>query len=137
MPTLLHWLGIEKPRQCDGHSLLGFVAGQSPARWRDAAHWEFDFRDTDAEKALGLDMEQCSLNVLRDTNGKYVHFAALPPLLFDYAQDSGELVDVSGSQHHQRMRNDYAHRLLSWRMQHTDKTLSHIRVRREGMEVRA
>lgn len=31
----------------------------------------------------------------------------------------------------------YAHRLLSWRMQHTDKTLSHIRVRREGMEVRA
>jgi hypothetical protein len=74
--------------------------------------------------------------VLRDTNVKYGHFAALPPLLFDYTRGSDELVDISESPQHQRMRSDYAHRLLSWRMQHTDKTLSHIRVRRERMEVR-
>ena len=137
MPTLLEWLGIEIPRQCDGHSLLRFVEGRPPGKWRDAAHWEFDFRDAGAEQALGLDMEQCSLNVLRDANGKYVHFAALPPLLFDFRTDAAELVDVTDSAAHQHMRSSYAHRLLSWRMQHTDKTLSHIRVRREGMEVRA
>ena len=137
MPTLLDWLGIEQPRQCDGRSLLPFAMGRLPTQWRDAAHWEFDFRDAGAERALGLHMEQCTLNVLRDAAAKYVHFAALPPLLFDYRNDPHELVDVAESTAHQRMRADYAHRLLSWRMQHTDKTLSHIRVRREGMEVRA
>jgi arylsulfatase A-like enzyme len=136
-PTMLDWLGLETPRQCDGRSLAPFLRGATPAGWRDAAHWEFDFRDPEVEAALGLDMEACSLVVLRDATGKYVHFASLPPLFFDLARDPGELDDRSGTADGRARAADYAQRLLSWRLHHTDKTLSHIRVTREaGLTVR-
>jgi arylsulfatase A-like enzyme len=135
MPTMLEWIGCDAPRQCDGRSLLPFVRGGGPSSWRDAAHWEFDFRDPDVEAALGLTMEQASLVVLRDERGKYVHFAGLPPLFFDLAADPHELADASA--HAPGRVADYAQRLLSWRLSHTDKTLSHIRVTREaGLIVR-
>jgi len=137
LPTFLEWLELPLPRQCDGRSLLALAEGRDPARWRDAAHWEFDFRDVETEAALRLDMEHCTLNVIRDERGKYVHFAGLPPLFFDLANDPGELRDVAGAPSHRDRCADYAHRLLSWRMQHTDKTLTHIRVTRAGMDVRS
>ena len=45
-----------------------------------------DFRDVAGglpEKALGIGIEECCFNVIRDERYKYVHFAALPPLFFD------------------------------------------------------
>ena len=45
MPTILEWLGLPIPRQCDGRSLLGFCEGQPPKDWRTEVHYEFDFRD--------------------------------------------------------------------------------------------
>ena len=45
MPTILDALGLAIPRQCDGHSLSDFLAGDLPPTWRTAAHWEHDFRD--------------------------------------------------------------------------------------------
>jgi arylsulfatase A-like enzyme len=40
---------------------------------------------------LGLNIDQCSLAVIRDENYKYVHFDALPPLFFDLEKDPHEL----------------------------------------------
>jgi arylsulfatase A-like enzyme len=129
MPTLLEWLGIDSPRQCDGRSLQPFLNGRgAPHDWRTEAHWEYDFRDSQFEDALGLTLETCTLNVVRSADTKYVHFADLPPLLFDLRNDPGELVDLTGDERHQRTLADYSRRLLSWRMRHTDKTLSHMRV---------
>src|SRR5690606_7152228 len=34
MPTILEWLGLEPPPQCDGRSLLPFLEGGTPERWR-------------------------------------------------------------------------------------------------------
>ena len=138
MPTMLDWLGIEVPRQCDGHSLLPILHGATPRDWRDAAHWQFDFREPEVEAALGLDMEDCVLDVIRDARGKYVHFAALPSLFFDLERDPHERADLSTSADHRARVADYAQRLLSWRLRHGDKTLSHIRVTREaGLSIRA
>ena len=83
MPTILEWLGLPVPRQCDGRSLLPFCDGQPLADWRTEVHYEFDFRDlfyTQPESDLGLPMDKCSLAVVQDDSFKYVHFAALPPL---------------------------------------------------------
>jgi arylsulfatase A-like enzyme len=137
LPTMLRWLGLQAPRQCDGASLLPFVNGATPAQWREAAHWEFDFRGAAAESALGLPMEACTLNVIRDARTKYVHFAALPPLLFDLGRDPHELTNVAAEPAYTAVRSAQVHALLSWRMQHADKTLSHIQVTREaGLQVR-
>lgn len=138
MPTLLEALGAEVPRQCDGRSLGPFLRAEPPANWRDCAHWEYDFRAPDVEALLGLSQEHCTLNVLRDAHTKYVHFAGLPPLLFDLDTDPQELHDRALDPEFLARRVECGERLLSWRMQHTDKTLSHIRVTREdGLTVRA
>lgn len=141
MPTLLEWLGLPVPRQCDGRSLLSIVEdGRAPANWRREVHWEFDFRDPvslAAEEALGVHMEHCALNVVRNARYKYVHFTTLPPLLFAIDDDPAELVDLSTDPGRVEIVRDMAQRLLSWRMAHTDKTLSHMRItRRDGLVVR-
>jgi arylsulfatase A-like enzyme len=132
VPTILDWIGVPVPRQCDGRSLLGMVrSGRVPDNWRDAVHWEFDFRDPilgEAEAALGLHMDACTLNVHRTRRWKYVHFAALPPLLFDLEADPDELVDRSRDPAAAGVLSEAAQALLSWRMHHADKTLTHMRI---------
>jgi hypothetical protein len=39
-------MGIDVPTQCDGVPLTPLLHGEEPPWWRDAAHWEFDWRDT-------------------------------------------------------------------------------------------
>jgi arylsulfatase A-like enzyme len=132
MPTLLDWIDLPAPRQCDGRSLLPLVrTGAAPPDWRDAVHWEFDFRDPvfgAAEEALGLHMDQCTLNVRRTRRWKYVHFTALPPLLFDLEADPDELRDRSNDPAAAEVLSAQARALLSWRMRHADKTLTHMRI---------
>jgi len=140
MPTMLEAIGAEIPRQCDGESLMPFVNGQAaPSAWRTEAHWEYDFRD-DAEAATGehgLTPDQCSMNVLRGERYKYVHFARLPPLLFDMAEDPHEMRDLSTDPAHAPVMLACAQRLLSWRMTHDERTLTHIRLTDEGVVERA
>lgn len=95
LPTLIDLLGVAPEPHLDGCSLKPFLSGGTPAVWRDAAHWEFDFRsvaDGEAERHFGLTSRQCNLAVIRTQKFKYVHFGGgLPPLLFDMENDPGEL----------------------------------------------
>lgn len=126
-PTILDWLGLAVPRTCDGRTLLPFARDAVPADWRDAAHWEYDFRDLgEPGRELGLDAEACSLTVLREDRFKYVHFAALPPLLFDLAADPGERVNLAEDPDHAAVALACARKLLSWRMRSEDRTLTHL-----------
>jgi arylsulfatase A-like enzyme len=127
MPTLAQRLGQTPLNHQDGRSLLPFLSGGEPAGWRDAAFWEFDFRDIagqEAEAHFGLDSRQCNLAVLRDERFKYVHFAGLPPLLFDLGEDPDEMCDRSGDPSLTAVRLDFAERLLSLRATHLDQTLA-------------
>jgi arylsulfatase A-like enzyme len=127
MPTILEWHGLYIPAQCDGRSLMPFLTGAEPASWRSAVLWEYDFRDIPhqgVERALGLASEQCGLAVIRTPRFKYVHFTALPPLLFDLERDPGELTDLAADPDYREVRLELAGRMLSWRMQHADHALS-------------
>lgn len=129
VPTILDWLGSDVPRTLDGHSLLPFLHGADPTNWRSAAHWGYDFRDLrepGIQAALGLDMEECGVNVIRDDRYKYVHFSSLPPLFFDLGRDRHEFNNVAEDPAYQNLIATYARKLLSWRMQHEDRTLSHM-----------
>jgi arylsulfatase A-like enzyme len=140
MPTLLDFAGAQIPPQCDGRSLMPFVEhGLAPA-WRTEAHWEFDFRDASfdgPEKELGLTLHQCNLTVIRDETYKYVHFAALPPLLFDMKNDPGEFTNLAQASNHKSTVLAYAQKLLSWRFTHEDQTLTHKMATEKGMIERA
>ena len=130
--TLVDLLNIKQPRQCDGVSLRPWFEGETPASWRDAAHFEYDFRHSPAESTLHQEMESAVLNVIRDEHYKYVHFTDLPCLLFDLQNDPAELNNLSET--HPELVARYAQKLLSWRLATTDKTLSHLQiVRDEGL----
>jgi arylsulfatase A-like enzyme len=139
MPTVLQWLGLPLPRQCDGYSLLPFCHGEPPTTWRQDVHFEYDFRDTwysQPEASLGVAMDACGLAVVRDEHYQYVHFAALPPLFFDLSSDPHCL--------HNRVDDPalapqvlaYAQRLLTWRMLNTARELTGVVVGPSGTSAR-
>ena len=135
MPTLLDWLGLEIPLQCDGQSLLPYCKGSQPKNERTEAHWEYDFRNLRNpifQQALGLRSHECVLNVIRDHRYKYVHFAALPSLLFDLQADPSELQNFAGDPSHTSVLLEYAQKLLNWRMGHDEQVLSNVWVGKEG-----
>ena len=127
-PTLMERMGTDIPTQLDGHSLQPFIDnGTQPSGWRDAAHWEFDFRsvtNAQAEQRFNLEHTQCNLSVLRREDAKYVHFAGLPPLLFDLSADPHETNNVAGQTQYLSLQLDCAQQLLSWRAEHLDQTLA-------------
>ncbi len=135
-PTVLDWLGIEVPQIWDGRSLLGLAGGGEPDGWRDHVFWEYDFRDIEkrgAESRLGLQPDQCTLNVYRDERYKYVHFTALPPLLFDLENDPDEFENIADRPEAAAIIADYAGRLLSHRMLHAERTLTNSKLTESGV----
>lgn len=138
MPTLMDWLDIPVPVQCDGLSLLPAVRrGKFPSNWRTEAHWEFDFRsvpDGESHEAeLGLTQHQCTLNVIRSKHYKYVHFVNLPPLFFDLTRDPDELVNEAGNPEYLPLVLAYSQKMLSWRMNHDEQTLTHLALTEDGV----
>ncbi|CAN5298300.1 alkaline phosphatase family protein [soil metagenome] len=127
MPTLVELAGGQPSARLDGRSLAPFLEGTEPPDWRDAVHWEYDFREVEtgsAQEWFGLDLDSCSLAVHRDRRHKYVHFTGLPPLLFDLADDPGELCDRAGDPAYAAVRLESAEKLLSWRARRLDRMLT-------------
>ena len=140
MPTMLDWLGAPIPQAIDGRSVMPFVRGEHPADWRRELHYEYDFRDihySKAETALGLGMDESSLCVIQDAKGKYVHFAASPPLFFDLEVDPDQFHNRADDPAYAARVLDYAQRALSWRLRHADRTLTHFRATPAGLEQRS
>ena len=138
LPTLLDAVGLKPPRNCDGRSLLPFCAGATPGDWRDAAHWAVDFRDVAGrhmETLLDLPSAHCNLQVVRTEHFKYVHFAGLPPVLFDLDSDPDELVNRAHDPAFARLRIEGAERLLRWRQQNEEHTLTGYLARRGKLHV--
>ena len=140
MPTMLEWLDIDIPTQCDGFSLLPALRnGAMPSGWREEAFWECDFRnvrDDSLEKHLGITLHQCNLSVIRDHRYKYVHFGALPPLFFDLEQDPGEFVNQAQNPKYQALVLEYAQKMLSLKMNHAERGLTEIMLGEGGAVTR-
>jgi arylsulfatase A-like enzyme len=137
MPTVLELLGQTPPGHLDGRSLAPFLDGGKPRDWRDAAHWEFDFRSIEkgsAETHFGLRPQQCNLAVIRTEKFKYVHFGGgLPPLLYDVENDPGELRNLAGDAAFLPERLEFAERLLAWRAEHLDQSLALSALTEQGV----
>ncbi len=142
LPTVLDWLGAPRPAQCDGRSLRPFLEGSTPVRWREEAHMELDFRASpnsgfDGESALGLLPDECQLAILRGRRWKYVHCAALPPLLFDMENDPGELQDLAQDPEYRDIVLAMAQKMLSWRLVHQEHVLTNLHNGPRGVEDRS
>ncbi len=134
LPTISDLIGAEVPLQCDGRPLTPWLEGATPEDWRTEVHSEFDFRDPDGqmfEGAFGLTLEECSLAVLRDDHGKYVHFSGhptMPPIFFDIDNDPAQVVNRADDPAYASKVLDYAQRMLGWRMRHAERTLTGMKL---------
>lgn len=135
MPTILELCGLPVPSQCAGSSLRPFLEGTVPTRWREAAHWEWDFRDALAAAGVdvGIDLDQCVLAVRREKDRKYVHFAGLPPAFYDLAGDPDELHNLADDPSRQAEVLECAQRMLSWRLSSDDQTLANLTATPDGI----
>ena len=133
LPTLCDLLGLEVPSQCDGVPLTPFLDGVEPPWWREAAHWEWDWREhlipaVTAEWPWDRRLEQSQLAVRRTADRAYVHFGDGSWRCYDLAADPTwrTLVDdptvVLGE----------AQAMLDWRSHHLDRTLTGMLLTEEG-----
>lgn len=133
-PTLCEAMGIAVPDQCDGLPLTPFLKGEAPPWWRDAAHWEWDWRSsliTDGPTDWPWDrrLERQNLAVRRDETGAYVHFGDGSWLAFDLGEDSKWRTPETDPA---RILQQ-AQALLTWRARHLDRTLTGMLVGGAGI----
>ncbi len=135
MPTILSRIGLEVPLQCDGQSLVPWLEGGTPPGWRQAAHFEHDFRDVETrifEDALGLSSDRCALAVRQSTDYAYVHFNGLAPLCYDLRHDPDQLDDIAGAGGRAAEVLEQAQAMLSWRMAMAERRLTGCKLTAAG-----
>jgi len=134
-PTICERLGLEAPLQCDGYSLAPFLDGEQPANWREAAVYEFDFRDHARryyEEWFGLEPDACQLMVRYGPRHALVHFLALEPLLVDLRRDPGWQCNQARSGRAGRTLLEATARLLSFRMFRNERRLTGVVLTPDG-----
>ena len=133
-PTLCDALGIDTPAQCDGLPLTPFLRGEDPPWWRDAAHWEFDWRFGFVPHGphpwpWDRRLERQHLAVLRGEHAAYVQFGDGSWRCFDLASDPTWRAEVRDP----AVVLEHAQAMLAWRSQHADRTLTGMLVEKGGV----
>ena len=134
MPTLCEAMSIAVPVQCDGMPLTPFLQGVIPQKWRDAAHWEYDWRFAliPFDKytwPVNRRLEQMNLAVRRTNDFAYVQFGDGDFLCFDMANDSTQRTLVTDP----AIISEQARAMLVWRMEHANRTLTGLLVEDGGI----
>ena len=62
-----------------------------------------------------------------------MHFTQLPPLFFDLIKDPEELNNLANDPNYQSLVLEYAQKMLSWRMNHDEQTLTHLALTDDGV----
>jgi arylsulfatase A-like enzyme len=121
VPTILDIVGAAPLPWADGQSLVPQLRSPTEPLRRRGVLAEYDFRHEPEWSADLLDEERV-LCIWRTSRHKYVHFAGLPPLLFDTVEDPHELVDLSTRTESSETVCRLAQDLLSHRLSHADQT---------------
>jgi arylsulfatase A-like enzyme len=125
-PTLLDYFEVDPEHAPDGETLLPYLLGLTPVVWRDAALWEFDYRDLmkkwpdhfpqDAKRASPALMSRMG------PDWQFVHFSGMEGLLLNSA-DKARLPENQAASYPEHVQANLE-KLLSIRMQHNDETLA-------------
>lgn len=134
MPTLCEALDQPVPLQCDGVPLTPFLRGEQPAEWRDAAHYEWDWRDvfisdTPHEWPWDRRLERQNLAALRNSTHAYVQFGSGDWLCFDLAADPTWRTHVTDP----AVVLPLAQQMLVWRQVHLDRQMTGMLLREGGI----
>lgn len=125
LPTICDAIGVEVPAQCDGLPLTPFLEGSEPPWWRDAAHWEFDWRYLMIASGRNAwpwkrRLEEQNLTVLRTDDSAYVQFGDGSWRGFDLAADPTWRTEFTDAERTLAL----AQEMLVWRSRHAERTMT-------------
>ncbi len=136
LPTICELLGADVPLQCDGRALTPWLRGESPDDWR--AEYALRVRLPRSrqsalfEDVFGVTMEECCARGACATTTASTcsspGYPALPSIFFDLDADPAQIHNVAGDPAYAATVLDYAQRMLAWRMQHTERTLTGMKL---------
>ncbi|MEO6652930.1 MAG: sulfatase-like hydrolase/transferase [Ilumatobacteraceae bacterium] len=134
MPTICDAIGVPVPAQCDGSPLTPYLRGETPDRWRDAAHWEYDWRTSLIDRVphdwpSDRILERQHLAVRRTRTHAYVQFGNGDWLCFDLAADPTWRSTTTDP----GVVLPLAQGMLTWRSRHTDRLLADLVLRDGGI----
>ena len=125
LPTICELIDMPVPLQCDGLPLTRFLDGARPTDWRDAATYEWDWRDSFISNEpdgwpWDRRLERQNLAVRRTATHAYVQFGNGTFHCFDLATDPTWQTE----EHDPEVILSLARDMLVWRATHTERTLT-------------
>jgi len=123
LPTICALVDAPIPAQVDGLPLTAFLEGSTPVWWRDAAHWEWDWRyvfirRTTTDWPLDRRLERQNLAVVRTATHSYVQFGDGTWRCFDLDADPTWRTEATDP----AVVLPLAQALAGWRQEHLDRT---------------
>lgn len=115
-PTFIEMSGGTVPEHIvEGRSLMPFLQGRNPAKWRDVAISEYDYAMLPVCDELGLEPRDARLFMVADHRWKMMHAeGGFRPMLFDLQNDPSEFHDLGDSPDHQEIIARMYAKLHAW-----------------------
>ena len=134
-PTICDLLDIDVPLQCDGRPLTSFLEGATPDR---LAHRGALTSSTSAIPTAASSRTRsvspsrsarspCSATTTGSTCSSRATTRSRP-IFFDIDNDPEQLTNVAADPAYAPKVLDYAQRMLAWRMSHTERTLTGMKL---------
>ena len=122
-PTFLDVIGAEaRPHILEGASLLPFLQGSMPAKWRDYVISENDYGISPGNAALAEQVDDPRQYMVANTRWKYIYAEGFRPMLFDLENDPNELNDLGASAEHEPIRQEMFEALSAWARRLSQRT---------------
>jgi arylsulfatase A-like enzyme len=122
-PTFLDVIGAEaRPHILEGASLLPFLHGNTPAKWRDYVISENDYGISPGNAALAEQVDDPRQYMVANTRWKYIYAEGFRPMLFDLENDPNELNDLGKSAEHEVIRQEMFEALSTWARRLSQRT---------------
>ena len=122
-PTFLDVVGAEaRPHILEGASLLPFLHGSMPAKWRDYVISENDYGISPGNAALAEQVDDPRQYMVANTRWKYIYAEGFRPMLFDLENDANELNDLGTSAEHELIRQEMFEALSAWARRLSQRT---------------
>jgi len=131
-PSFVAWFGATPPSHVmEGRSLLPWLHGRPPERWRDHVFSEYDYSMQEARLTLGQPIPDCRLFMVFDGRWKYIHASGFRPMLYDLATDPSEFRDLGADPAHAGECGRLREALLGWALRdHNRITMPDARIAR-------